>query len=114
MQRSYSVPVSEYKSSISWALPTSLALALLGLCPIFIMFFSAQDDSLRYMNHAGIWMLLSLPIIASIIIAASQIKVRGYQPVWERWTMIGLVTFNLILASFPVLSALLYGAGIGD
>lgn len=112
VQHSSAVPVVHYKSSAGWVVPVSLLLAFTGFIPWGI--FASTTDELRYMSHGFWWLIVSWPLLASVIVPTLHIKVQGYQPLWEKLTMIGLAVFGLAMCTLPVVSTLLYGSGIGN
>lgn len=113
MPRVSSIPISDYKSSATWVTVTCSILLLSGLVPFFSMLISGFNNELKYMDHTGLWTLSGALLLTSIILSTRNIKVKGYQPVWEKWTMIGLTTLGVLFCFIPPVASLLYGAGIG-
>jgi hypothetical protein len=111
MNRQYVLPVSPYRNRV-WLIPFCAVFVLLGL-PAFIASFD-NLETLRYMNSLTSWLFSAIFSLTGTITAAFQIKKTGFQPAWEKWTMVGIVSFGVVMSSAPVISTLLYGAGIGN
>lgn len=114
MVRVNNAPISVYKSSATWVIPVCSILLLIAIPSLSTFLSSSFAGKLHFLDHTTMWVFVSPLLLVSIILSALNIKIKGYQPAWEKWTMIGLTVAGVLLCLIPPVASMLYGSGIGS
>lgn len=106
------VALTKTKSNLVMLWSAFGLLATVGV--LFAVQFFLTMNNLRNMDSIGFWLFLSPLAVVGVLFLVLGMKEKSYQPPNERILSYATLGLAFLVPLAPILSAALYGMGIGD